>query len=516
MRAGIQTGRPIDDATESFQSPSKAAFRPLSVDELAEYFPQLLIECLIGHGGMGAVYLARQISLDRPVALKVIRPESTGIESFAQRFTREAKTLARLNHPHIVSIFDFGAVDANDGSLSEENVPDASSARLVYFLLMEYVDGTTLRQLIAAKTLSPREALAIVPQICDALQFAHDQGVVHRDIKPENILIDRHGRVKIADFGLAKLMNADMANDSLTGTHQVMGTPKYMAPEQFDRSATIDHRADLYSLGVVFYEMLTGELPMGIFDPPSRKVQVDVRLDEVVLRSLAKEPERRYQSASQLKTDVDAVTHDVSSSTVSACVVHDDDVVMSRRTTARKKSSRRQRTKPSSRVALFLMMVVSLLLGAWFVWSLWTGPGAAPFFRVLPSFTTVFGPERIRFDENPIDVVLDNENNATFTLYVEGGTRIALPIRVQMSEADQAKIICQTLEGQPADLLSVPVRDGRAIFDLKFIARQTSNSDEDFATVELSVDQMPEKKRSVRISLPRPIRSGCLQNNSIG
>ena len=137
---------------------------------------------------------------------------------------------------------------------------------------------------------------------------------MHRDIKPENILLDRKGRVKIADFGLVKLMSrgeqpVGRAACTLTGSQQVMGTPHYMAPEQMERPQTVDHRADIYSLGVVFYEMLTGELPLGRFAPPSRKVSVDVRLDEVVLRSLEKEPERRYQQASEVKTDVERIAH---------------------------------------------------------------------------------------------------------------------------------------------------------------------------------------------------------------
>jgi hypothetical protein len=133
---------------------------------------------------------------------------------------------------------------------------------------------------------------------------------VHRDIKPENILLDKKGRVKIADFGLSKLLREDTPEVSLTGTHQVMGTLRYMAPEQMQGTKGVDHRADIYSLGVVFYELLTGDVPMGSFDPPSQKVQVDVRLDEVVLRALAQEPAKRYQRASDVKTDVEAVASD--------------------------------------------------------------------------------------------------------------------------------------------------------------------------------------------------------------
>ncbi|QDU87962.1 Serine/threonine-protein kinase PknB [Pirellulimonas nuda] len=284
----------------TIDSPSPGhGFLPPPPEELAGRFQQLEILELLGHGGMGAVYKARQTNLDRLVALKIIRPEATHDPKFAERFNREAKTLARLNHPQIVAVYDFGEVPFTGSS--------GGSSRPLYFFLMEYVDGANLRQLMRAGDLAPDQALAIVPQICEALQYAHDEGVVHRDIKPENILLDKRGRVKIADFGLAKLTNPSDAECTLTGTHQVMGTLRYMAPEQLEGSHSVDHRADIYSLGVVFYEMLTGEAPMGHFDPPSKKVLIDVRLDEVVLRTLAREPERRYQHASDVKTDVDAI-----------------------------------------------------------------------------------------------------------------------------------------------------------------------------------------------------------------
>jgi hypothetical protein len=173
---------------------------------------------------------------------------------------------------------------------------------------MEFVNGVNLRQTMKAGKIAPKEALAIVTQICDALQFAHDEGIVHRDIKPENILIDQRGRAKIADFGLAKLLGQQPADQHLTATNQIMGTLRYMAPEQMEGSREVDHRADIYSLGVVFYELLTGELPIGRFAPPSKKVQIDVRLDEVVLRALEKEPEQRYQQASEVKNSVDEIT----------------------------------------------------------------------------------------------------------------------------------------------------------------------------------------------------------------
>jgi serine/threonine protein kinase len=268
--------------------------------EIAKFFPQLEIIERLGRGGMGIVYKARQPRLNRLVALKIIAPEREKDPAFAARFEKEAQALARLSHPNIVTVHDFGQAGG------------------LYYLLMEYVDGVTLRELLAAGRISPREALAIVPQICDALQFAHDQGIVHRDIKPENILMDRRGRVKVADFGLAKIIEpgpsrADLPVSPETGPAQqpdptgILGTPNYMAPEQSAHPDTVDHRADIYALGVVFYQMLTGELPGKNLEPPSSKVHIDVRLDEVVLRALEKKPELRYQQASVLKTEVETI-----------------------------------------------------------------------------------------------------------------------------------------------------------------------------------------------------------------
>lgn len=254
--------------------------------ELATHFPHLEILDLLGQGGMGAVYRARQKTLDRIVALKVLPTEVGRDPAFAERFTREAQALARLTHPNIVMVFDFGVADG------------------YFYFLMEYVDGVNLRQALSAGHLSPAQALSIVPQICEALQYAHDEGIVHRDIKPENVLLDKRGNVKIADFGLAKLLGSPGGKLTLTGTGQVMGTPHYMAPEQLEKPTEVDHRADIYSLGVVFYELLTGELPIGRFAPPSQKTGGSADLDQVVLRTLEKEPNLRYQHASEVKTAV--------------------------------------------------------------------------------------------------------------------------------------------------------------------------------------------------------------------
>jgi len=272
-----ESGPTVTAAYASFQAPT--------ISEIAAAFPQLEILELIGHGGMGAVYRARQPHLERTVALKVLPKSLAAAPEFTERFTREARMLARLAHPNIVGIFDFGESGG------------------YHYLLMEYVDGVNLRQAMKAGRFSPSQALAVVPEICEALQFAHDEGVLHRDIKPENILLDTKGRIKIADFGIAKLL-VDTARGITLTQGVAPGTPQYMAPEQFEQPATVDHRADIYSLGVVLYEMLTGELPIGRFAAPSAKVGVGSEVDEVVFRALEKERDRRQQSASEVKTDI--------------------------------------------------------------------------------------------------------------------------------------------------------------------------------------------------------------------
>ncbi len=267
-------------------------FRPAlpEIQEIASLFPDLEILEILGRGGMGVVYKARQKKLDRFVALKILPAPAAKQAGFVERFSREARALAKLSHPGIVTIYDQG--QAGD----------------LCYLMMEFVEGPSLRGIIQAKSLKSGDALKVVVQICEALQYAHEEGIVHRDIKPGNILIDKRGRVKIADFGLAKLLHQGVEHYALTASQQVMGTPHYMAPEQFEHPLDVDHRADIYSLGVVFYEMLTGDLPLGRFPPPSKKVQIDVRLDEVVLRTLESEPKLRYQRASDVRTDVENIT----------------------------------------------------------------------------------------------------------------------------------------------------------------------------------------------------------------
>jgi tRNA A-37 threonylcarbamoyl transferase component Bud32 len=286
---------PLADPTEAGVASVRPVAPPLAA--IAAAFPHLEILEIIGAGGMGSVFKARQPKLDRFVALKIL-PESLGQDpKFAERFAREGRLLAKLNHPNIVTIHDFGQSGG------------------YYFLLMEFVDGVNLRQAMRASRFTATQALGIVPKICEALQYAHDEGVLHRDIKPENILLDGKGRIKLADFGIAKLTaepeptapGAPVGSSTLTQAGAALGTPQYMAPEQRDTPGDVDHRADIYSLGVVFYELLTGELPTGKFSPPSARSAADPRVDAIVQQALEKERERRQRSAAEVRTQVETL-----------------------------------------------------------------------------------------------------------------------------------------------------------------------------------------------------------------
>jgi tRNA A-37 threonylcarbamoyl transferase component Bud32 len=265
--------------------------------QVATAFPQLEVLEMIGQGGMGSVFKVRQPKLDRFAALKLLPQKLASDPAFAARFEREARLLAKLNHPNIVAVYDYG--------LSGD----------FFYLLMEFVDGVNLRQAMRAGRFEPRQALGIVPKICEALQYAHDEGVLHRDIKPENILLDAKGRVKLVDFGIAKLTaeadvghgNSPITDAAFTQAGFQLGTPSYMAPEQRDHPADVDHRADIYSLGVVFYELLTGELPSGGVIRPSEKSGADPRVDAIVQQALEKERERRQHSAGEMRTQVQTI-----------------------------------------------------------------------------------------------------------------------------------------------------------------------------------------------------------------
>jgi len=252
-------------------------------DELTRMMPDgsCVLDEMIGMGGMGAVYRGRQVRLDRAVAVKILHRSHGGEYAYPERFQREAQALARMSHPNIVAVHDFGMV-----------------GDYLYYV-MEYLEGTDLHRLLAQGRPPVAQTLHVISSVCDALDYAHSQGLVHRDIKPANILIAADGRVKVADFGLAKRF--DQNETLLTRTNMTLGTPDYAAPEQYNTSTQIDHRADIYALGVVFYQMLTGQVPRGAWQPPSVLAGTDPRLDAVIVRALMPDRQQRHPNAAAFK-----------------------------------------------------------------------------------------------------------------------------------------------------------------------------------------------------------------------
>jgi predicted Ser/Thr protein kinase len=256
-------------------------FIPPSTADLDALIPGYKFLEFIERGGMGAVYKAVQKSLNRTVAVKLLPQVHRNKESFAERFKREAHALAQLNHPHIVAVHDFG--ETPDGQM---------------YYAMEFVAGMDLQQMLKRNPPGPKQILKIITQVCQALQFAHEKGIVHRDIKPANILVDEHGNVKVADFGLAKVVGQQSVDYTATG--MAIGTPDYIAPEALDQSRKIDHRADIYSLGVMIYELFTGHVPKGMWEPPSIRSGADKGIDAVVSKAMQNNPEKRYQHVSDM------------------------------------------------------------------------------------------------------------------------------------------------------------------------------------------------------------------------
>ncbi|MDF1658979.1 MAG: protein kinase [Verrucomicrobiales bacterium] len=286
--------------TNPSSSASSGGWEPPLPEELQAMLPQYEITGILGRGGMGAVYKGRQARLNRTVAIKLLPETLTGdgedTMKFAERFELEAQSMAALDHPAIVSVFDFG--ETSEGQL---------------YFVMEFIDGMDIHQYLKHRggTLPQDEALSITAHVLDALQYAHKRGIVHRDIKPANVLLDQEGRVKIADFGLAKTLSTDEGEadaPALTMSNVAVGTPDFVAPEALDGDQVPDHRADLYAVGVMLYQLLTGKLPRGSFKLPSDlREDLDPRLDDILDRTLEPDPDERFSSADEMRLAMDPV-----------------------------------------------------------------------------------------------------------------------------------------------------------------------------------------------------------------
>ena len=282
------------------------AWDPPLPEDLAPHLPAYEVTGVLGRGGMGAVYRGRHRALEREVAIKILPPEVGADPAFAERFRREAVAMAALDHPNIVTIYDFGELEGL-------KTPGGDSS---FYFVMEFVEGADLHRLLRTGELDQAQALDIVCQVCAALGYAHEKGYVHRDIKPANIFLTPGGRVKVGDFGLAKLiasesgtLGGESPEPSLTMTGYAMGTASYVAPETMRAGATVDHRADIYALGVMLYELLTGEVPRGLFKLPSERPDCDAdpAIDPVVAKALEQEPDDRYADTAELSQALEVI-----------------------------------------------------------------------------------------------------------------------------------------------------------------------------------------------------------------
>ncbi len=252
--------------------------------ELAPLFPGYEIQGLIATGGMGAVYCAVQKSLDRKVALKILPRELSKDAGFCAGFEAEAKAMARLNHPNLIGVFDFGEVNG------------------MLFIIMEYVPGKSLFHSANGLAIDPTEVIRLVVGICQGLAHAHANGIIHRDIKPSNVLLDQSAMPKIGDFGLARPIDRQVLEGEL-----VYGTPHYTAPEVVESPRSVDQRADIFSVGVLLHELLTSKLPADDQRPASLIAHCNVRFDDIIRRATQQLPAARYANARDMANDLQAI-----------------------------------------------------------------------------------------------------------------------------------------------------------------------------------------------------------------
>jgi serine/threonine protein kinase len=261
-----------------------ASFLAPEIEHLAPLFPGYEIETLIATGGMGAVYRAVQKSLDRTVAIKILPREFSNDAAFCEGFEAEAKAMARLNHPNLIGVYDFGEIDG------------------MLYIIMEYVPGKSLFHSAHGIAIDSSEVIRLVTGICNGLAHAHENGILHRDIKPSNILLDLNAQPKIGDFGLARPIERQIQEGE-----EIFGTPHYTAPEVVSSPQSVGYRADIFSVGVMLHELLTGRLPADDRRPASAIVHCDPRFDAIIRRATNPLPEARYSSAAEIARDLSTI-----------------------------------------------------------------------------------------------------------------------------------------------------------------------------------------------------------------
>jgi serine/threonine protein kinase len=339
--------------------------------DLAPLFPGYEIQSLIATGGMGAVYRAVQKSLDRTVALKILPMEFSKDAAFCAGFEAEAKAMARLNHPNLIGVYDFGEVNG------------------MLFIIMEYVPGKSVYHSAYGKAIDPKEVIRLVTGICDGLAHAHENGIIHRDIKPSNILLDHNAQPKIGDFGLARPVERKVEEGE-----EIFGTPHYTAPEVVNAPRSVDYRADIFSVGVLLHELLTSKLPANDPRPASTIVRCDSRFDAIIRRATQPLAAARYSSAAEISRDLQAIAASLTQKVARVGAAAPRPPTPVRRPVRVKKSS------SSPMLGAFAVLVV-LAIAAVFFLSKKPAPKAPPSVVVVP-LTKTAPPTPKPLDSSPV------------------------------------------------------------------------------------------------------------------
>lgn len=330
--------------------------------DLAPLFPGYEIQGLIATGGMGAVYCAVQKSLDRTVALKILPMEFSKDAAFCAGFEAEAKAMARLNHPNLIGVYDFGEVNG------------------MLYIIMEYVPGKSIYHSAYGQAIDPAEVIRLISGICHGLAHAHENGIIHRDIKPSNILLDLAAQPKIGDFGLARPIEWQVAEGA-----EIFGTPHYTAPEVVNSPQSVDYRADIFSVGVMLHELLTSKLPADDPRPASAIIRCDARFDAIIQRATQPLPAARYSSANEMANDLQAILTPVVRQIPRAAAV-----------TPRRAYSTGSKKKSSSAPTAFFLLAAVVAGAAAYVYHTNQSPKAA----VEPTTVVVLTPPPVA--DNPV------------------------------------------------------------------------------------------------------------------
>ena len=344
-------------------SAPETTFRAPTPGKLAPVFPKYQILSLIATGGMGAVYHAVQTSLERQVAIKILPVEFGKDPEFCESFGAEAKAMAKLNHPNLISVYDFGEVNG------------------MLFIVMEYVPGQSLHNACNGAAVDPAEVIRLMTGICQGLANAHQHGILHRDIKPANILLDAFQQPKIGDFGLARPLDAKVKEGE-----SIFGTPGYTAPEVIHSPHTMDHRADIFSLGVLLHELLTGHLPANDPRPPSAISQCDPRFDAVVRMATHPNPIQRYCNAQEIADELRKI-----GSTAGPRAVRTGPAAANRRP-----ATRLYPTQPTKKGGSGLLVVLTLIAGALAVFFFMDRPSHMPDPSPAPAQVVEHKPEPVK------------------------------------------------------------------------------------------------------------------------